>query len=62
MAEVIDRPKDCLVDAVYSPDDGGWYLQKTDFATGRNRVSKKVYSTMIAAYAAYKSGKVRWEQ
>jgi len=48
-------------DAVYSPDDGGWYLQ-TYLRDGsdKTRVSKKIYDSSVSAITAYLRGAVIW--
>ena len=45
-------------DVVYSPDDGGWYLQEVNGTD--SRVSKKIYRTEAEARRAYESERVRW--
>lgn len=48
------------VDAVYSPDDGGWWLHRVD-GPGASYASKRIYPTADAARRAYDRGKVKWE-
>ena len=49
-------------DAVYSLDDGGWYLQMyLKDGSGRTRVSKKIYDTSVDAITAYHHKDVVWE-
>ena len=44
------------IDLVYSPDDGGWYLQKFD----PDRVSI-IYETSSDALKAYAKNEIEWE-
>ena len=46
------------IDLVYSPDDGGWYLQKFD--SDRTSTSK-IYKSAEDAIKAYAKNKVEWE-
>jgi len=47
-------------DAIYSPDDGGWYLHEV--CGGRSQVSRKVYQTADEARAEYEADTVVWTQ
>jgi hypothetical protein len=52
------------IDYVYSPDDGGWYAQETDFDSGKSRVTKRIYPTkdaVIAAINAARPERLVWE-
>lgn len=58
---MIKAIKDGVIDIVYSPDDGGYYLQKYKFSTKEDWVSKRIYATHSAAEMALKESRVRWE-
>lgn len=49
------------VDAVYSPDDGGWWLHRVD-GPGESYASRKTYSTADNARRAYENGAVKWKR
>lgn len=57
-----DGTPQLVTDIVDSPDDGGFYLQQTDFSTGQGRVSARIYSSRTEAARALQRGKVRWER
>jgi hypothetical protein len=50
------------ITVVYSPDDGGYYLEHFDIERERTRVSKKIYATRAEAIRALESGKVQSER
>lgn len=50
------------VDAVYSPDDDGWYLEQWDMRRSRTRVSKQVWQDRQSAERALERGAVKWER
>lgn len=52
---------DGVVDVVYSPDDGGYYLQRYRFSEKTDKVSKRLYPSAQAAEQAYTQHRVRWE-
>lgn len=58
---MIKTIEDGVIDIVYSPDDGGYYLQKYKFSTKEDWVSKRIYATRSAAETALKEARVRWE-
>lgn len=49
------------VELVDSPDDGGWYLVKTDFCKRVGMTSAKIYKSESAARDAFRQNKVKWE-
>lgn len=54
--------KDGVIDVVFSPDDGGYYLDKTNFSTKERAVSKRNFSSAEDAVRALKLGRVRWDR
>lgn len=51
------RTIDTNVDVMYSPDEGGYYLQRFGDRLG---VSVKLYTTEQAAIRAYQAGKAKF--
>lgn len=43
---MIKTIEDGVIDIVYSPDDGGYYLQKYKFSTKEDWVSKRIYAVL----------------
>jgi hypothetical protein len=60
MGVAINRPVRGI-DLVESPDDGGFYLQSYDTATGEEKVSV-TYPTRSAAIDAMRRNSVEWEE
>jgi hypothetical protein len=50
-----------VTDVVYSPDDGGFYLNQTDFETNKRRSSKHVWPYKLDAVGEFNCGCVEWE-
>jgi hypothetical protein len=57
--EILDKG----VDLCYSPDDGGFYLQK--YACGLDHLTSQIFATRELALQAYRNGKgiaaIKWE-
>ena len=50
------------VDLVYSPDDGGWYLQLfLHDEAGNTKTSHAMFATKRKAVERYNAGKIVWE-
>lgn len=56
-----DGEATAVVDVIFSPDDGGFYVQKTDFQSKRCWVSKRIYPSAAQARHAFNGGKIKWE-
>jgi hypothetical protein len=57
----IGRMPTTVIEVVYSPDEGGYYLSNTDFQNNKHRASVKVYPTDAAAKADWNADTVEWE-
>jgi len=57
----IGRMPTTVIEVVYSPDEGGYYLSNTDFQNNKHRASVKVYPTDAAAKADWNADTVAWD-
>ncbi len=56
-----DQTVACIVDLVYSPDDGGWYAHETRFWPEKvDRVSRRVFPTKRDLVRDLDHGSHRW--
>ncbi len=53
---------DGVIDIIYSPDDGGYYMRKYQFSLKIDVVSERTYPTAAAAESHYNTGKPRWKR
>lgn len=51
---------ECWQSFIYSPDDGGWYVQQDRRRDLKVRFSKTVFSSPEAAKARLKRGRIKW--
>jgi hypothetical protein len=51
-----------VLDAVFSPDDGGWYAKEIDLDKNKSRVSKRIYPTEADLRRSLMLGSVKWEK
>jgi len=58
MNDVITLGKE--TDLVFSPDDGGWYLQLFVDKAGNTKTSK-LFNSKLEAVREWRTGKIVWE-
>jgi len=56
----IGRMPTTVIEVVYSPDEGGYYLSNTDFQNNKHRASVKVYPTDARPRSAKDRGLLCW--
>lgn len=56
------RTQTRVVDLIFSPDDGGYYLHEYDIPGSRDRLSKKVWANRADAERSLRAGTVKWER
>lgn len=59
--QALDASKNGVVDMIYSPDDGGYYLHQYDFKKKRDRTSK-VYADYETLRRLYRAKQVKWDK
>ena len=50
------------VELVYSPDDGGYYLEDWDMKNERRRLSRGIIASRETIIAKWRGGALKWEK